>query len=142
MFSKHILQLLVLVRKFFLSGFLLSLLVTLAGQAVPALAQNQTADPNQSAPAANPQQQAPPPEAGGPQDNTGPYAIPKKKEEPPPPPPPARPKKVEGMPDYSISVSVPLVDVPVMVVTRNGQFIPGLKKDNFKVFEDGQPQTV
>ncbi len=86
------------------------------------------------------QQQEPPPAAGGPSD-VGPYAIPKKKEEPPPPPP-EKPKKIEGMPDYSIHVDVPLVNVDVMVTTKEGQFIPGLKKDNFKVFEDGTPQSV
>jgi VWFA-related protein len=83
-----------------------------------------------------------PPEAGGPQTEVGPYAVPKKKEEPPPPPPPSAPKKVEGMPDYSIHVDVPLVNVNVLVTTKDGQFIPGLKKENFKVMEDGVPQTV
>src|SRR5437667_535933 len=97
---------------------------------------------DQSAPATNGQKQEAPPEAGGPQNDVGPYAIPKKKEEPPPPPPPAKPKKVEGMPDYSIKVDVPLVNVDVLVTTKDGQFIPGLKKDNFKVLEDGVPQTV
>ena len=90
----------------------------------------------------NPNQQPAPPEAGGPQGGElGPYAIPKKKEEPPPPPP-EKPKKVEGMPDYAISVAVPLVNLDVSVVTKNGQFVPGLKKDNFKVMEDGVPQTI
>jgi VWFA-related protein len=90
----------------------------------------------------NPNQQEAPPEAGGPNSDTGPYAIPKKGVEPPPPPPPARPKKIEGMPDYSIHVDVPLVTVPVLVTTKNGQFISNLKKENFKVFEDGVPQTI
>jgi VWFA-related protein len=89
----------------------------------------------------NPNQQEVPPEAGGPNGGTGPYAIPKKGEEPPPPPP-ERPKKVEGMPDYSIHVDVPLVTVPVMVTTKNGQFIPNLKKENFRILEDGTPQTI
>jgi VWFA-related protein len=90
----------------------------------------------------NPNQQPAPPEAGGPEGGElGPYAIPKKKEEPPPPPP-EKPKKIEGMPDYSIKVAVPVVNLDVAVVTKNGQFIPGLKKDNFKIFEDGVPQTV
>ena len=93
-------------------------------------------------PAASGQKQDAPPEAGGPQNDVGPYAIPKKKEEPPPPPPPAKPKKIEGMPDYSIKVDVPLVNVDVLVTTKDGQFIPGLKKDNFRVMEDGVPQTV
>jgi VWFA-related protein len=88
------------------------------------------------------QKQEAPPEAGGPQTDVGPYAIPKKKDEPPPPPPPEKPKKVEGMPDYSIRVDVPLVNVDVLVTTKDGQFIPGLKKDNFRVMEDGVQQSV
>jgi len=83
----------------------------------------------------------PPPAAGGPQTETGPYAIPKKKEEPPPPPP-ERPKKIENMPDYSLHVDVPLVNVDVMVMTQQGQFIPGLKQENFRVYEDGVEQKV
>src|SRR6266851_941082 len=97
---------------------------------------------DQSAPAASGQKQDAPPEAGGPQNDVGPYAIPKKREEPPPPPPPAKPKKVEGMPDYSIKADVSLVNVDVLVTTKDGQFIPGLKKDNFRVMEDGVQQSV
>jgi len=110
-------------------------IVVVVAQALPARAQDQ-------APASNPNQQAPPPEAGGPTTDVGPYAIPKKKEEPPPPPPPTKPKKIEGMPDYSIQVNVPLVEVPVMVTTKDGQFISSLKKDNFRIFEDGVQQTI
>lgn len=84
-----------------------------------------------------------PAEAGGPDSSVGPYTIPKKTEDAvPPPPPPPTPKKVEGMPDYSLKVNVPLVNVDVLVTTKNGQFIPGLKKDNFRITEDGVPQTV
>jgi len=88
------------------------------------------------------QQTEPPPGSGGPQGDVGPYAIPKKKDEPPQPPPPEKPKKVEGMPDYSIHVEVPVVSVPVMVVTKDGQFISTLQKENFKIYEDGTPQTI
>lgn len=102
---------------------------------LPAFAQDQSSAP----PASN--QQEPPPAAGGPQNDTGPYAIPKKKEEPPPPRP-ERPKKIEGMPDYSIHMDVPLVNVDVMVTTKDGQFISDLKKDNFRIYEDGAPQTI
>jgi len=105
--------------------------------AIPAVCQ----DSSGSSASQNPNQQEVPPEAGGPNGNTGPYAIPKKGEEPPPPPP-EKPKKVEGMADYSIHVDVPLVTVPVMVTTKNGQFIPNLKKENFRVFEDGAQQTI
>lgn len=83
-----------------------------------------------------------PPAAGGPQGDVGPYAVPKKKDEPPPPPPPEKPKKIEGMPDYSIHVDVPVVEVPVMVTTKDGQFISNLTKENFRVFEDGTAQTI
>src|SRR6267143_5849232 len=85
----------------------------IGGFAYTALAQ----DPSSQKP--NPNQQQAPPEAGGPGDEVGPYAIPKKKDEPPPPPV-EKPKNVEGMPDYSIRVDVPLVNLDVTVVTKNG----------------------
>jgi len=107
-------------------------LEVLVWQPVPGRAQNQSPSPNQ---------QDTPPAAGGPQSDVGPYAIPKKKEEPPPPPP-DKPKKIEGMPDYSIHVDVPLVNVDVMVTTKDGQFISNLKKENFRVSEDGVEQSV
>jgi len=82
-----------------------------------------------------------PADAGGPSGNVGPYAIPSKKpnEAPPPPPPP---KKVEDQPDYSLKVNVPLVNVDVLVTTKDGQFVPGLQKGNFRVAEDGVPQQI
>jgi VWFA-related protein len=89
----------------------------------------------------NPNKQETPPEAGGPQNDVGPYVIPKKKEEPPPPAP-EKPKKIEGMPDYSIKVDVPLVNLDVLVTTKDGQTIPGLKRENFKILEDGVEQKI
>jgi len=97
-------------------------------------------DSSQQAPA-NPNKQEAPPEAGGPQNDIGPYVIPKKKEEPPPPAP-EKPKKIEGMPDYSIRVDVPIVTLDVLVTTKDGQTIPGLKQGNFKIMEDGAPQQI
>src|SRR6266852_1162409 len=92
-------------------------------------------------PPANPNQQEAPPAAGGPQNDVGPYVVPKKKEEPPPPAP-EKPKKIENMPDYSIKVDVPLVNLDVLVTTKDGQTIPNLKKENFKIMEDGAPQQI
>jgi VWFA-related protein len=86
--------------------------------------------------------QSTPAEAGGPEGDIGPMAIPKKAEEPPQPKPQPGPKKVEGMPDYSIKVDTTLVQVPVLVTTKDGQFIPGLKEGNFRVLEDGVPQRI
>ena len=105
------------------------------GQAPPAQ------QPSQSQDNGKPKQEVPA-EAGGPTDSVGPYAIPKKKIEEVPPPPPPAPKKVEDNPDYSLKVNVPLVNVDVLVTSKDGQFIPGLKKDNFRVLEDGVPQQV
>ena len=34
------------------------------------------------------------------------------------------------------------MNVDVLVTTKEGQFIPGLKKENFRVAEDGVPQQV
>jgi VWFA-related protein len=90
---------------------------------------------------ASQQQPAPPDEAGGPQTEVGPMAIPKKKEEPPPEKP-KPPRKPEGMPEYSLRVDTTLVNVPVLVTTKEGQFVPGLKAENFRVLEDGVPQQI
>jgi VWFA-related protein len=102
----------------------------------PALAQDTSQQPP-----SNPNKQDAPPEAGGPQNDVGPYVIPKKKEEPPPPAP-EKPKKIENMPDYSISVQVPLVNLDVLVTTKDGQTVPGLRAENFKIMEDGTPQKI
>ncbi|MFZ1130071.1 MAG: VWA domain-containing protein [Terriglobales bacterium] len=104
--------------------------------APPARAQD-TSSPAPS----NPNKQDAPPEAGGPQNDVGPYVIPKKKEEPPPPAP-EKPKKIENMPDYSIHVDVPLVNLDVLVTSKDGQTIPGLKAENFRILEDGTPQKI
>jgi VWFA-related protein len=120
-----------------LLGFALLLAAVLGACA---LAQNTNQGTTQQPPA-NPNKQETPPEAGGPQSDTGPYVVPKKKEEPPPPAP-EKPKKIEGMPDYSIRVDVPIVNLDVLVTTKDGQFIPGLHKENFKVLEDGVEQKV
>jgi VWFA-related protein len=123
------------------------LLLTLALLVFACAAQGVRAQDTQQQPAAppsqNPNKQDAPAEAGGPGGDVGPYAIPKKKEgDATPPPAPEKPKKIEGMPDYSIKVDVPLVNLDVLVTTKDGQFIPNLKKDNFKIFEDGQPQAI
>jgi VWFA-related protein len=104
-------------------------------------AQAQDTSQQTQQPPANPNKQDAPAEAGGPQNDVGPYVVPKKKEQPPPPAP-EKPKKIEGMPDYSIRVDVPLVGLDVLVTTKDGQFIPGLHKENFKILEDGVEQKV
>jgi VWFA-related protein len=89
-------------------------------------------------------QPEPSPEAGGPQGETGPIIVPKKGEEQPPKqePKPPKVKNPPGLEDYSIRVTSQLVTVPVTVVTKDGQFIPNLKAENFRVLEDGTEQKV
>ena len=102
------------------------------------IAQQPTSPPP---PASTKPQQAPP-EAGGPTGDIGPIIVPKKGEQKPAPPPSTKPQKIEGMPEYSIHVNTALVSVPVLVTTKDGQFIPHLQEGNFKVFEDGVEQKI
>jgi VWFA-related protein len=121
--------------KFRIIALSLAVIFTLA-LVITAVAQDQS-------PQQKPQSESPA-EAGGPQGDVGPIIVPKKKpdDEPAPPPPPQKVKNPEGMPDFSLRVDVPNVQVPVLVTTKDGQFIPGLHKENFKVLEDGIPQNI
>jgi VWFA-related protein len=84
-----------------------------------------------------------PAEAGGPQGDIGPIAVPKKKDEPPPKDDaPKTPKKVDGLDNFSMRVASQLVTVDVGVLSKDGVFIPGLKKEYFRVLEDNVPQTI
>jgi VWFA-related protein len=87
------------------------------------------------------------PDAGGPTGDPGVIALPKKKENAPPdvPPAPAEPKvkNPEGMPTYSIHIDVPEVTVDVgVLLEKTHTFVPGLKPENFRVYEDGVAQKV
>jgi VWFA-related protein len=130
----------------------LILAVIVIGSIIPGVARGQSQnqapsqDQTQSQPNGDngkPKQDAPP-DAGGPGGDLGPYAIPKKNpdEAPPPPPPPSKPRNTEDIPDYSIHVNAPLVNVDVLVTTKTGEFVPGLKQENFRLFEDGAPQKI
>jgi VWFA-related protein len=57
-----------------------------------------------------------------------------------PPPPPA--DQQQKKPTYTLSVEVPVVNLDVVVTDNNGDFISGLKKQNFRVLDDGVQQTV
>ena len=102
---------------------------------------------SQSPPQTPPPQDQPAPDAGGPSADSGAIALPKKKENPDdtPPPAPAAPKfkNPEGMPNYSLRVDVPEVDVDVgVLLQKTGQFVPNLKPANFRVYENGVEQKV
>lgn len=70
---------------------------------------------------------------------------------PPPQPPaqapsaPSNPAPAQQKPQESgvtISVEVPVVTIDVIATTQHGDLLTGLKKENFRVLEDGQPQTI
>ena len=54
----------------------------------------------------------------------------------------ARPQKKEQKESDAIKVQVDMVSLPVVVTNRAGKQIADLEKDDFKVFEDGVPQTI
>jgi VWFA-related protein len=67
----------------------------------------------------------------------------------PAPPPPQQPTQSQQAPQpqqapggYAITVNVPVVNVDVVVTDNNGNYLGGLKKENFRVLEDGAPQTI
>jgi VWFA-related protein len=47
-----------------------------------------------------------------------------------------------GQPGFAISATVGLVNVDVVVTDNDGNYLNGLKKENFRVTEDGAPQVV
>ena len=120
-----------------LKGFMIGL-ITIFFALTPSRAQNSSqTQQNQGS------QPQTPAEAGGPQGDVGPIAVPKKTpEEEKPIERAPKVKNPEEIGTFSLKVDVPLVNLPISVVTGNGQFIPGLKQDNFKILEDGIPQKI
>lgn len=55
-------------------------------------------------------------------------------------PPPAQQQAPQG--NYQISVNAQLVNVDAVVTDGDGNFLPGLKKENFRILEDGKPQII
>jgi VWFA-related protein len=73
----------------------------------------------------------------GPQTTAPPQAETKAPQQAAPP----QQKKPEEA-GVTISVEVPVVTLDVIATTTNGDIIPGLKKDNFRILEDGVPQSI
>ncbi|HKM79579.1 MAG TPA: VWA domain-containing protein [Candidatus Acidoferrum sp.] len=72
----------------------------------------------------------------GPQNASPPQANPA------PTPKPAAPQQKPQEGGVTISVEVPVVTLDVVATNSNGDLITGLKKENFRVLEDGVPQTI
>jgi Ca-activated chloride channel family protein len=62
------------------------------------------------------------------------------------PPQKSKPRQPSDTPDggqpFAINVSVDLVTLDAVVQDNKGQLIPGLKKTNFRIYEDGVPQQL
>jgi VWFA-related protein len=70
--------------------------------------------------------------------NKRPSETEEKKEEPPPPDLVGRPQEAER-----VTVSTQIVNVDTVVYhKKSGQIVTGLKKENFTIFADGQPQVI
>jgi VWFA-related protein len=59
----------------------------------------------------------------------------------PPPPKPAPPPETNG-PGFAISLTVPVVNVDVVATDSDGNYLRDLKKENFRITEDGAPQII
>src|SRR6267143_6531164 len=59
------------------------------------------------------------------------------------PPPPTAPTTAQPpQAGVTIAVDVPIVTLDVVATTQHGDIIPGLKKENFRILDDGVPQTI
>ena len=103
--------------------------------------------PCQSSPA--PQQSQQPDQQVAPAQNSGPAAqpgetviLPKKKSEQPPPVEERKPERINPKEVYTISTATNLVSLDVLVTDKDGSPISTLKKQNFKVLDDGVEQAV
>src|SRR3990172_3403851 len=84
------------------------------------------------------------PATAGPKPGVGETVLVPKKT---PPAPPAqggekKPEKVNPKEIFTLSTATNLVNVEVIVLDRNGNPLPGLGKSNFRVLDDGVPQTI
>lgn len=75
---------------------------------------------------------------------TGPQGGPPPSQQQQKPTPPQTPPQGQQPPqsDVSISVDVPVVTLDVVAATQHGDLIPNLKKENFRVFDEGVPQAI
>jgi len=91
-----------------------------------------------------PQSQDQGPSSSGPKPNVGETVLVPKKTTPAPTAQPEekKPEKINPNDIFTLSTSTNLVNVDVLVLDNNGNPIPNLGKVNFKVSDDGVPQTV
>ncbi len=102
-----------------------ALAILTIGLAVPADAWIAWAQQQDNGPVKPPAQQAPPPQ---------PPAQPQK--------PPAGQQGDQNKPEYQLSITSNLVNVDAVVTDQDGNILTGLKRDNFRVTDNGEPQQI
>ncbi len=114
-------------------------IATLLGQDGPKPAPTGTVVPKKSTPPADQQ-----PTTSGPKPEVGETVVVPRLNRPPQKVKPKQPsdKGPDGGQPFSINVNVDLVTLDAIVQNNRGQFIPGLKRGNFRVLEDGVPQQL
>src|SRR5580692_4904575 len=63
-------------------------------------------------------------------------------QQPAPTPTPQQQQQQPPQAGASINVEVPVVTLDVIAATQHGDILTGLKRENFRVVDDGAPQTV
>ena len=76
------------------------------------------------------------------QGQGSPQAPPSKPVAPQQAPAPGQDQQQSGQPGFAISTTVPLVNVDVVVTDNDGNYLNNLKKENFRIIEDGAAQTI
>jgi Ca-activated chloride channel homolog len=51
-------------------------------------------------------------------------------------------QKEKQKPEYTLSIEAPAVNVDVVVTNEHGDILTGFKKDNFRISDNGVPQTI
>ena len=74
----------------------------------------------------------------GPQGGQQPQSAPPQQQAPAPQQQQPKPEEAGA----SIAVEVPVVTLDVITTTQHGDLITGLKKENFRVLDNGSPQTI
>jgi VWFA-related protein len=67
--------------------------------------------------------------------------LPPPSEQPQGPLPP-KPTRPEDEPGYTLRVDVPVINVDVTVVDKNGGFVSGLRREHFRVYQDNVEQEI
>jgi VWFA-related protein len=78
----------------------------------------------------------------GPNPEVGPTVLAPKKTQPAPPEAEKKPERINPNEIFTLSTATNLVNVDVMVLDKDGSPISNLNRKNFKVYDDGVPQTL